>query len=72
MTYVGLRLKLRLIYVVHATLASAFVIINFIDKDNRFISFNTKSGILTVNYNEEKKLYEMDFPSRKPIKTEIN
>jgi PhzF family phenazine biosynthesis protein len=56
----------------HATLASAFIIINFIDKNNKFLSFNTKSGILTVNYNNENELYEMDFPSRKPIKTEIN
>ena len=56
----------------HATLASAFVINNFVDKNNLFISFNTKSGILTVNHNEINELYEMDFPARKPQKTEIN
>ena len=56
----------------HATLASAFVITNFIDKDADCLSFNTKSGILTVNASKENELYEMDFPSRKPVKTEIN
>ena len=34
----------------HATLASAYIIKNFI-KDNDFLTFNTKSGILTVLYN---------------------
>jgi PhzF family phenazine biosynthesis protein len=56
----------------HATLASAFIIINFIDKNNHFISFSTKSGILTVNFIKEDELYEMDFPARKPEKIEIN
>jgi len=56
----------------HATLASAFVIINFIDKNNNLIYFHTKSGILTVNFNKTNELYEMDFPSKKPKKTEIN
>jgi PhzF family phenazine biosynthesis protein len=56
----------------HATLASAFIIINFFDKNNHFLSFNTKSGILTVNFNKINDLYEMDFPARKPQKTEIN
>ena len=56
----------------HATLASAFVITNFIDKDADSLSFNTKSGILTVKADKESELYEMDFPSRKPVKTEIN
>jgi PhzF family phenazine biosynthesis protein len=56
----------------HATLASAFIITNFIDKNENCISFNTKSGILTVNFNKENGLFEMDFPARKPEKTEIN
>jgi PhzF family phenazine biosynthesis protein len=56
----------------HATLASAFIIKNFIDKNNKLMSFNTKSGLLTVAYKEGDDLYEMDFPARKPQKTEIN
>jgi PhzF family phenazine biosynthesis protein len=56
----------------HATLASAFIITNFIDRNCHFMSFNTKSGILTVNYVKENKFYEMDLPARKPVKTEIN
>ena len=56
----------------HATLASAFVITNFIDTHNNLVSFNTRSGILTVYANKENQLYEMDFPAIKPIKIEIN
>lgn len=53
----------------HATLASAFVITQFMHKDMDRISFKTKSGTLTV----EKKgdIFEMDFPSRAPVKTEV-
>ena len=54
----------------HATLASAYIIKNFIE-DNDFLKFNTKSGILTVLYNKEKELYEMDFPAIKTEKVEI-
>ena len=56
----------------HATLASAFIITNFIDKGKSLMSFSTKSGILTVNFIKDNDLFEMDFPSRKPEKTEIN
>jgi PhzF family phenazine biosynthesis protein len=56
----------------HATLASAFIINNFVDKNNHFMSFSTKSGILTVKFIKENELYEMDFPARKPVKTEID
>jgi len=56
----------------HATLATAFVVANFIDKDNRHLVFSTQSGILTVDVNSETGLYEMDFPSRMPVKTEID
>ena len=56
----------------HATLASAFIIVNFVDKNSNFISFNTKSGILTVNAVKGNELFEMDFPARKPVQTEIN
>jgi len=56
----------------HATLASAFILSNFFDTTNNLFSFNTKSGILTVSVNRENALFEMDFPARKPEKTEIN
>jgi len=56
----------------HATLASAFIITNFIDKNCKLIQFNTKSGILTVDFIDANELYEMDFPAWKPKKTEIN
>lgn len=49
----------------HATLASAFVIANFVDSSNSKIDFHTMSGCLPV----EKKadLFEMDFPARMPV-----
>jgi len=56
----------------HATLATAFIIRNFVEKDCQFMSFSTKSGILTVKIIEENELYEMDFPARKPVKTGID
>ena len=48
----------------HATLASAFVISNFVDKNAEVIRFETKSGTLTVT--KKGELFEMDFPSRPP------
>lgn len=48
----------------HATLASAFIISNYVDPTIEAMRFNTLSGILTVTRNGS--LYEMDFPSRKP------
>jgi PhzF family phenazine biosynthesis protein len=56
----------------HATLASAFIVMNFIDRSSNSVSFNTRSGILTVCANKDNDLYEMDFPVIKPVKTEIN
>ncbi|MEI0493643.1 PhzF family phenazine biosynthesis protein [Brachyspira intermedia] len=53
----------------HATLASAFVLMNIVDKKLNNISFNTKSGILNVIKNDD--LYEMDFPSYELKKVEI-
>ncbi len=44
----------------HATLASAFVILNFYEPERSEVSFETLSGILTVVRNGER--YEMDFP----------
>ena len=53
----------------HATLASAFVLMNIVDKKLNNISFKTKSGILNVIKNDD--LYEMDFPFYELKKVEI-
>ena len=51
----------------HATLASAYVIFNYLDKKMEKVVFHTKSGILEVA--REKSLLAMVFPSRegKPV-----
>jgi predicted PhzF superfamily epimerase YddE/YHI9 len=46
----------------HATLASAFVVVNFLDPSAQTMTFHTKSGPLTVARRGD--LFEMDFPSR--------
>jgi PhzF family phenazine biosynthesis protein len=48
----------------HATLASAYVIMNDLTPGERSVSFETNSGTLTVT--RDGDLYSMDFPSRKP------
>lgn len=45
----------------HATLASAFVILNYYEPDSEMVQFNTLSGLLTVT--RKGDLYEMDFPT---------
>jgi PhzF family phenazine biosynthesis protein len=45
----------------HATLASAFVILNFYEPEAEQVAFNTLSGKLTVV--RKGNLYEMDFPT---------
>ena len=45
----------------HATLASAFVILNYYEPDSGFVQFHTLSGLLTVKRKEN--FYEMDFPT---------
>lgn len=45
----------------HATLATAFIILNYYEKQLETVKFNTISGELTVNKQDE--LYELDFPS---------
>ena len=45
----------------HATLASAFVVLNFYEKGKDSVRFDTLSGPLTVKRNGS--LYEMDFPT---------
>jgi len=53
----------------HATLASAYILFSFFEKDICEIKFNTQSGLLTVKQLNDK--LTMNFPSRKPVKTEI-
>ncbi len=53
----------------HATLASAFVILNDLTPGERSVSFETKSGTLTVT--REGDLYSMDFPSRPPQECDV-
>ncbi len=52
----------------HATLATAFALMNYVDTSINQVKFNTKSGILTVE--KTKDLYVLDFPSRNPVKCE--
>jgi PhzF family phenazine biosynthesis protein len=54
----------------HATLASAFVIFNFIEKNSTKIKFMSKSGELIVERNED--LLTLDFPSHKPTPIQMN
>jgi PhzF family phenazine biosynthesis protein len=46
----------------HATLATAFIVFNFIDPSLSFIDFQTKSGMLSVTKSND--LLTMDFPAR--------
>ena len=54
----------------HATLATAFIVMNYINTEIDCISFQTKSGELTVQRNAD--VFTMDFPSRKPVETSID
>lgn len=45
----------------HATLASAYVILNYYEPDSNEVKFNTLSGELTIRRNGS--LYEMNFPT---------
>ncbi len=53
----------------HATLASAFVITNFVDTNALSLRFETMSGSLYVS--KKGDLYELDFPARKHVPTEV-
>ncbi|MFT5216668.1 MAG: putative PhzF superfamily epimerase YddE/YHI9 [Glaciecola sp.] len=53
----------------HATLASAYVILNCLDYDFNTVIFQTLSGELTVSRSGE--FLEMDFPSRPPQDSEL-
>lgn len=48
----------------HATLASAFVLFNFLEYKSNTVTFHSKSGPLVVTRNGD--LLNMDFPSWKP------
>jgi PhzF family phenazine biosynthesis protein len=50
----------------HATLATASVILNDLTPGERSVSFETKSGTLTVT--RDGDLYSLDFPSRPPAR----
>ena len=52
----------------HATLATAFVIFNYIDTLSNETTFSSRSGKLTIV--KEKGLLSMDFPSQSPIPCE--
>ena len=51
----------------HATLASAYVVLNDLTPGERSVSFESKSGTLTVT--RDGDLYSLDFPSRPPAPT---
>jgi len=53
----------------HATLGSAYVLMNYVDASMKTVEFHTMSGILTVTKNDDR--YSMDFPTRKPIPCEV-
>jgi len=48
----------------HATLGSAYVLMNYVDTNMDKVDFHTMSGVLTVTRTNE--LYTMNFPSRTP------
>ncbi|MCF8260029.1 MAG: PhzF family phenazine biosynthesis protein [Melioribacteraceae bacterium] len=52
----------------HATLASSFVIFNYLEKDSNQIRFDSKSGELIVT--RDGDLITLNFPSNKPEKVE--
>jgi PhzF family phenazine biosynthesis protein len=54
----------------HATLASAFVILNELTPSENLVRFETKSGTLVVT--REGDLFSMDFPSRPPGECEVH
>lgn len=53
----------------HATLATAYVLANFVDGGAQEMRFHTQSGVLTVCRRGD--LYEMDFPARKPEPVDV-
>jgi PhzF family phenazine biosynthesis protein len=54
----------------HATLATGFVIMNLLSPGLASVSFQTRSGTLTVNRDGDR--YAMDFPARPPERCEVH
>src|SRR5262249_25845890 len=54
----------------HATLATGFVIMNYLSPGRASVSFQTRSGTLTVNRDGDR--YAMDFPARPPGRCEVH
>lgn len=54
----------------HATLASSFVIFNYLEKESDEIIFTSLSGELSVSRNED--LISLNFPANKPERVEVN
>jgi PhzF family phenazine biosynthesis protein len=53
----------------HATLASAFVLMNEVSAVSNTVDFHTQSGVLTVTKSGD--VFTMDFPSRAPVPCDI-
>lgn len=53
----------------HATLASAFIVMKYIEPQLDVVRFDTRSGILTVE--RKNDAYEMSFPIRRPVKIDV-
>jgi PhzF family phenazine biosynthesis protein len=53
----------------HATLGSAYVLMNYADTSMKRVEFHTMSGILTVT--REGELFTLDFPTRKSVPCDI-
>ncbi|MCL2702072.1 MAG: PhzF family phenazine biosynthesis protein [Defluviitaleaceae bacterium] len=53
----------------HATLAAAFVVMNYAEKELDAVKFSTVSGLLGVKRRDD--LYVLDFPSRKPVPVKV-
>lgn len=53
----------------HATLATAYVIFNYLDRSLSKVAFNTESGILQVT--KEEELLAMTFPTRAGVECKI-
>lgn len=54
----------------HATLATAYILMNFVDPDMKRVSFETLSGSLTVE--RQGDLYQMNFPAYSLSPVEIS
>jgi PhzF family phenazine biosynthesis protein len=52
----------------HATLGSAYVLMNYVDSTMSAVDFHTMSGVLNVT--REDDLFTLNFPARKPVPCE--